>query len=106
MRDPKMIVLDEVVAVPLVFIGMGGQTGLIAEHGGWRLVGWLCNLSYIRYFKTLWHRAPAESAGGLGCAIDDMAAGLAACITLHLIMHFCFSRFSVSISVRLILACH
>jgi len=28
--------------------------------------------------------------GGLGCVVDDLAAGIASCIVLHLILHFFF----------------
>ena len=28
--------------------------------------------------------------GGLGCVIDDLAAAIASCIVLHLILHFFF----------------
>ena len=91
MRDPGMIVLDEAVAVPLVFIGMGGQTGLIAEHGGWPVL--LAGFTLFRIFDILKPFGIARLQnlpGGLGCAIDDIAAGLAACITLHLVLHFLF----------------
>ena len=91
MRDPGMIVLDEVVAVPLVFIGMGGQSGLIAEHGGWPVL--LAGFALFRVFDILKPFGIARLQnlpGGLGCAIDDLAAGFAACISLHLILHFLF----------------
>ena len=91
MRDPGMIVLDEVVAVPLVFVGMGGQTGLIAEHGGWPVL--LAGFALFRIFDILKPFGIARLQnlpGGLGCAMDDIAAGLAACITLHLTLHFLF----------------
>ncbi|TVP80645.1 MAG: phosphatidylglycerophosphatase A [Puniceicoccaceae bacterium] len=91
MRDPGMIVLDEVVAVPLVFMGMGGPTGLIAEHGGWPIL--LAGFLLFRFFDVLKplgiHRLQ-NLPGGLGCVADDLAAGLAACISLHLILHFFF----------------
>ena len=91
MRDPGMIVLDEVVAVPLLFIGMGGLTGLIVEHGGWPVL--LTGFLLFRIFDILKPFGISHLQnlpGGLGCAIDDIAAGLAACITLHLTLHFLF----------------
>jgi phosphatidylglycerophosphatase A len=91
MRDPGMIVLDEVVAVPLVFIGMGGQVGLIAQHGGWPVL--LAGFILFRAFDILKPFGIARLQnlpGGLGCAADDLAAGLAACVSLHLILHFFF----------------
>lgn len=91
MRDPGMIVLDEVVAVPLVFIGMGGHAGLIAQHGGWPIL--LAGFALFRFFdilKPLGISRLQNLPGGLGCAADDLAAGLAACASLHLILHFLF----------------
>lgn len=91
MRDPGMIVLDEVVAVPLVFIGMGGQAGLIAQHGGWPVL--LAGFALFRVFdilKPFGISRLQNLPGGLGCAADDLAAGLAACVSLHLILRFLF----------------
>jgi phosphatidylglycerophosphatase A len=89
MRDPGMIVLDEVVAVPLVFIGMGGHAGLIAQHHGWPVL--LAGFVLFRIFdilKPFGISRLQDLPGGLGCAIDDLAAGLAACVCLHLGLHF------------------
>lgn len=91
MRDPGMIVLDEVVAVPLVFIGMGGHEGLIAQYGGWPVL--LAGFALFRVFdilKPFGINRLQNLPGGLGCAADDLAAGLAACVSLHLILHFLF----------------
>lgn len=89
MRDPGMIVLDEVAAVPLVFIGMNGADGLIAQHGGWPvLLAGFVLFRIFDIFKPLGINSLQNLPGGLGCAADDLAAGLAACISLHLILHF------------------
>ncbi len=91
MRDPGMIVLDEVVAVPLVFIGMGGHDGLIAQHGGWPVL--LAGFLLFRFFdilKPLGIARLQNLPGGLGCAADDLAAGLASCLCLHLVLCFVF----------------
>ncbi|MDA9317309.1 phosphatidylglycerophosphatase A [Puniceicoccaceae bacterium] len=91
MRDPGMIVLDEVVAVPLVFIGMGGHGGHIAQHGGWPVL--LTGFVLFRVFdilKPFGINRLQNLPGGLGCAVDDLAAGLAACVSLHLILHLLF----------------
>lgn len=91
MRDPGMIVLDEVVAVPLVFIGMGGHGGLIASHGGWPvLVGGFLLFRFFDVLKPFGISKLQNLPGGLGCVADDLAAGLAACVSLHLILHFFF----------------
>ncbi|MFP4156415.1 MAG: phosphatidylglycerophosphatase A [Opitutales bacterium] len=91
MRDPGMIVLDEFVAVPLVFFGMGGPDGLIMANGGWPVL--LAGFALFRFFDVL--KPPGINGlqnlpGGLGCVADDLAAGVAACLSLHLILYFFF----------------
>lgn len=91
MRDPGMIVLDEVVAVPLVFLGMGGYGGVISSHGGWPVL--VAGFALFRFFdvlKPLGISKLQNLPGGLGCVADDLAAGLAACVSLHVILHFFF----------------
>ena len=89
MRDPGMIVLDEFVAVPLVFFGMGGYNGLIAQHGGWPVI--LAGFVLFRIFdifKPFGINQLQNLPGGLGCVADDLAAGLASCVVLHLLIYF------------------
>ena len=89
MRDPGMIVLDEFVAVPLVFFGMGGSDGLVAEHGGWPvLLGGFALFRLFDVLKPLGIRSLQNFPGGVGCVVDDLAAGVASCVVLHLILHF------------------
>ncbi|MGJ8653440.1 MAG: phosphatidylglycerophosphatase A family protein [Opitutaceae bacterium] len=91
MRDPGMIILDEFVAVPLVFFGMGGYNGLIAQHGGWPVL--LAGFALFRVFdifKPLGISKLQNLPGGLGCVVDDLAAGVASCIVLHLLLVFVF----------------
>ena len=89
MRDPGMIVLDEFVAMPLVFFGMGGDEGLVDSHGGWPIL--LAGFALFRFFdilKPLGIKRLQNLPGGLGCVADDLAAGAAACVSLHLILRF------------------
>jgi phosphatidylglycerophosphatase A len=89
MRDPGMIVLDEFVAVPLVFFGMGGYDGLIVQHGGWPVL--LLGFLLFRLFdilKPFGINRLQNLPGGLGCVADDLAAGAASCVVLHLFLHF------------------
>ncbi len=91
MRDPGMIILDEFIAVPLVFIGMGGSQGLIAAHGGWPIL--LAGFGLFRVFdifKPFGISKLQNLPGGLGCVVDDLAAGMASCVVLHLILWFVF----------------
>jgi phosphatidylglycerophosphatase A len=91
MRDPGMIILDELIAVPLVFLGMNGHQGLIVQHGGWPVL--LAGFVLFRIFdiaKPFGISKLQNLPGGLGCVIDDLAAAIASCIVLHLILHFFF----------------
>ncbi|MDG1241652.1 MAG: phosphatidylglycerophosphatase A [Opitutae bacterium] len=91
MRDPGMIIFDEWIAVPLVFLGMNGPQGLVAEHGGWPVL--LAGFVLFRIFdiaKPFGISKLQNLPGGLGCVIDDLAAAIASCIVLHLILHFFF----------------
>ncbi|MGC6425152.1 MAG: phosphatidylglycerophosphatase A [Lentimonas sp.] len=89
MRDPGMIILDEVVAVPLVFMGMGGPAGLIASNHGWPvLLGGFALFRIFDILKPFGISKLQNLPGGLGCVVDDLAAGLASCIVLHLVISF------------------
>lgn len=91
MRDPGMIILDELIAVPMVFLGMNGPQGLLIQHGGWPVL--IAGFVLFRLFDIIKPFGIARLQnlpGGLGCVIDDLAAGVAACIVLHLLLHFVF----------------
>ena len=91
MRDPGMIILDEFVAVPFVFIGMGGPSGLIASNGGWPIL--LIGFILFRVFDILKPFGISKLQnlpGGIGCVADDLAAGLASCFALHLIIKIAY----------------
>ena len=89
MRDPGMIILDEFVAVPVVFLGMNGSQGLIAQHGGWPVL--LAGFVLFRLFdisKPFGISKLQNFPGGFGCVIDDIAAAAASCFVLHLALYF------------------
>ena len=88
MRDPGMIVLDEFVAMPIVFLGMNGPQGLIVQHGGWPIL--LAGFVLFRIFdisKPFGISKLQNFPGGLGCVIDDIAAAAASCVVLHLAVY-------------------
>ncbi|MGB0418583.1 MAG: phosphatidylglycerophosphatase A [Opitutales bacterium] len=90
MRDPGMIVLDEFVAMPLVFFGMGGYQGLIHQNAGWPVL--LLGFGLFRIFdilKPFYIKKLQNLPGGIGCVADDYAAAIAACVALQVIL-FCF----------------
>lgn len=91
MRDPGMIILDEFIAMPLVFIGMGGYNGLISQHGGWPvLLGGFALFRIFDIFKPFGISKLQNLPGGLGCVVDDLAAAVASCLVLHLLLQFVF----------------
>lgn len=86
MRDPGMIVLDEFVAVPLVFFGLSGA---VESLGGWPVL--LAGFALFRLFDVLKPFGIARLQnlpGGIGCVADDLAAGAASCLCLHLALRF------------------
>ena len=88
-RDPRIIVLDEFVAMPIVFFGMGGTNGIIASYAGWPIL--MAGFGLFRFFDILKPFGIARLqnlSGGIGCVIDDLAAALAACVCLHVFLHY------------------
>ncbi len=80
-RDPGIIVLDEVVAMPLCFLGW---QWLPAGWPNWLIL--LGGFGVFRFFdilKPLGIRRLQALPGGWGVVADDVAAALAACFTLH-----------------------
>jgi phosphatidylglycerophosphatase A len=89
MRDPGMIVLDEFIALPVVFFGMGGPGGLIAINGGWPvLIGGFLLFRFFDIIKPFGIKRLQNLPGGIGCVVDDLAAGFLSCICLHLIFRY------------------
>jgi phosphatidylglycerophosphatase A len=75
--DPPCVVLDEIVVMPLVFVGLGTEWWKIAVGFVW-----------FRVFD-IWKPPPVRQAqmftGGLGIVLDDLLAALYACGTTHLV---------------------
>jgi len=88
LRDPGFIVLDECIAVPFVFLGLNGPAGAVVEHHGWPML--LAGFALFRLFdilKPFGISRLQNYPGGVGCVLDDVAAALAACLTLHLLLY-------------------
>jgi phosphatidylglycerophosphatase A len=80
-KDPGKIVLDEVVAIPLCFLGWQALPAALPSWG-WMLAGF----ALFRLFdiaKPLGIARLQALPGGWGVVADDLAAALAACATLH-----------------------
>jgi len=80
-KDPGEVILDEVVAMPLCFLGW--QT-LAARWPAWGvLLGGFLLFRLFDIVKPLGIRRLQALPGGWGVVIDDTAAAFAACATLH-----------------------
>lgn len=82
-RDPGEIILDEIIAVPLCFIGLHGQ---MVESG----MVWLYMLGGFLFFRLFDIFKPfgisclQKYPGGLGVVLDDLAAAVATNLCLRL----------------------
>jgi phosphatidylglycerophosphatase A len=82
-RDPGKIILDEVVAVPIVFIGMAP---MIAQFGGWPVIlGGFLLFRFFDVLKPLGIKRLQNLPGGMGCVVDDTAAAAASWLVLQLL---------------------
>ncbi len=78
-KDPQSIVLDEIAALPIVFLGLE-PTGPAVWLAGWLLFRLfdITKLPPIRYLERL--------PDGWGVMADDWAAAIVACGALHLLL--------------------
>jgi phosphatidylglycerophosphatase A len=80
-KDPGEVILDEFVVMPLCFLGW---RTLPAALPVWVVL--LAGFALFRFYdilKPLGIRRLQSLPGGWGVVIDDVAAALAACATLH-----------------------
>lgn len=80
-KDPSEVILDEVVAMPLCFLGWPALAGSLPV---WAVL--LAGFALFRFFdilKPLGIRRLQDLPGGWGVVVDDLAAALASCATLH-----------------------
>jgi phosphatidylglycerophosphatase A len=81
-KDPGEVVLDEVVAIPLCFLGW---RSLLNVAPAWVLL--LAGFALFRLFD-IWKPSAIGRLqllpAGWGVVADDLAAALAACATLHI----------------------
>jgi phosphatidylglycerophosphatase A len=77
--DPSSVVIDEIVAVPLVMIGLGAHW--------WHIV---VGFALFRLFD-IWKPSPVREAedfsGGIGIVLDDLIAAAYACMATHLVVY-------------------
>jgi len=80
-RDPGKVVLDEFVAMPLCFIGW---THFADVAPNWAV--FLAGFALFRLYdiaKPFGIKKLQDLPGGWGVTVDDTAAALAACATMH-----------------------
>jgi phosphatidylglycerophosphatase A len=87
-RDPGCVILDEVVAIPLCFPGVLAAAGA----RGWPLwtmaVAAFCLFRFFDILKPLGISRLQNLPGGLGVVVDDLAAAVATCAVLNLVIRF------------------
>ncbi len=91
-RDPGKVVLDEFVAIPLCFVGWERWTDVAPN---WAI--FLTGFGLFRLFDILKPFGIAklqDLPGGWGVTLDDTAAALAACLTMHA-AHFAWLQWGV-----------
>lgn len=80
-QDPGEVILDEFVAIPLCFLGW---PALLAAMPAWVVL--IAGFTLFRLFdivKPLGISRLQALPGGWGVVVDDTAAALATCATLH-----------------------
>ncbi|MEO6875411.1 MAG: phosphatidylglycerophosphatase A, partial [Opitutaceae bacterium] len=81
-KDPGEVILDEFVVMPLCYLGW---RYLVGPFPPWAV--FLTGFALFRFFdilKPLGISKLQELPGGWGVVVDDVAAALAACATMHL----------------------
>lgn len=86
-KDPSAIILDEIIAVPFIYIGLGNTNQNVLDVGAWKI--YFIGIILFRFFdiiKPLGIKKIEGLNGGVGCVLDDIIAALMACLCLHLII--------------------
>lgn len=83
-RDPGSVVLDEVVVMPLCFLGWTALPTVWVVDGRWAIfIGGFALFRLFDIAKPLGIGRLQSLPGGWGVVADDLAAALATCATLH-----------------------
>ena len=82
--DPPEVVIDEIVALPVALIELGGSW--------WHVVLAFALFRFFDIWKPPPLRAAQNFSGGIGIVLDDLLAAVYACGTTHAIV-LAFTRF-------------
>ncbi len=84
-HDPGEVILDEVVAVPIVFIGLAPMMAATGHVWAYMLVGFLL-FRLFDILKPFGIRRLQKLPGGQGVVVDDLVAALAAAVCLRVLI--------------------
>ncbi len=79
--DPGEIIIDEVVAMPICFIGL--KPFIADGHGAIVLIGGFLVFRVFDILKPFGIKKLQRYYGGFGVVIDDVVAGLATCAAMN-----------------------
>jgi phosphatidylglycerophosphatase A len=79
--DPGSIIIDEVVAMPICFIGL--KSFIADGHGAIVLIGGFLVFRVFDILKPFGIKKLQRYYGGFGVVIDDVVAGLATCLVMN-----------------------
>jgi phosphatidylglycerophosphatase A len=81
-KDPPCAIVDEIVAVPLCFVGL--RPWMDRYSGGWFMLLGFILFRFFDIVKPLGIRKIQELEGGKGVVYDDLLAAVYTCLCLHL----------------------
>jgi phosphatidylglycerophosphatase A len=82
-RDPGEMIIDEVVAIPLCFLGMKGLM-LETGHVWLYMLGGFALFRLFDILKPFGIKQLQKYPGGVGVVVDDLAAAVATNLTMRL----------------------
>jgi len=85
-RDPGEMIIDEVIAVPLCFLGMNTLMASTGHVWAYMLGGFVI-FRVFDILKPFGIKKIQELPGGQGVVVDDLAAALATNLSLYIIVH-------------------
>ncbi len=82
--DPREIILDEFVAMPLCYLGLQPYMYMHREFLWLYIIAGFVLFRFFDIIKPIGIKKLQKLPGGIGVVFDDLGAAIATCITLHL----------------------